>query len=106
VYRGDNTDTKFGAGKPRIGLARCVLAACLVLALFVVRVHAAEQRYDIDIPALNVDVALKALAGQTEAQLLFPYDVVKTLQANPVRVDTRCMRPWRYFSRTPDCPAA
>jgi iron complex outermembrane receptor protein len=56
----------------------------LVFALFVVRAHATEQRYEIDIPALKVDVALKTLARQTEAQLLFPYDVVKTLQANPV----------------------
>ena len=81
---GENTGTENRDEKLRIGLARCVLAACLVLAAFAAGAQAAAQRYEIDIPALRVDAALKALARQTEAQLLFPYDLVKTIQANPV----------------------
>jgi outer membrane receptor protein involved in Fe transport len=41
-------------------------------------------KYDIDIPQLTVDEALNQLAQQTGVQLLFPFDLVKTLDANPV----------------------
>ncbi|MEA2260365.1 MAG: iron complex outerrane recepter protein [Acidobacteriaceae bacterium] len=81
---GWDTDTGVGGGKRRIGLACCVLAVAAVLVLFAAGARAAEQRYEIDIPALPADAALKALARQTKTQLLFPYDLVKTLQANPV----------------------
>ena len=43
-----------------------------------------ERRYDIHIPALRADAALKSLARQAETQLLFSYDLAKTVQANPV----------------------
>jgi iron complex outermembrane receptor protein len=68
----------------RLGLARCMLIACLALVLSAGSVRAAEQRYDINIPALRADASLKALAQQTNAQLLFPYDLVKKIQASPV----------------------
>ena len=42
------------------------------------------KRYDINIPALKADAALKTLARQAETQLLFSYDYVKAIQANPV----------------------
>ena len=43
-----------------------------------------ETQYDIHIPALRADVALKSLARQTETPLLFSYDLAQKVQANPV----------------------
>ncbi len=42
------------------------------------------QLYDISIPRLNAAEAINRLAGQTGAILLFPYDLAKSRQANPV----------------------
>ncbi len=44
-----------------------------------------ELEYDLDIPQLSLDEALKSLARQVDVQLLFPFDLVKTLNANPVK---------------------
>ena len=42
------------------------------------------QLYDIDIPSLNAAEALNRLAEQTDAIMLFPYDLAETRQANAV----------------------
>ena len=44
-----------------------------------------ELEYDLDIPQLSLDEALKSLARQVDVQLLFPFDLVRTLNANPVK---------------------
>ena len=44
-----------------------------------------ELEYDLDIPKLSLDEALKSLARQVDVQLLFPFDLVRTLNANPVK---------------------
>ena len=66
----------------------CVLAVGLLLIFSSTLCFAAtpsdEQRYDIDIPALNAAQALNRLAEQTGAILLFPYDVADARQANAV----------------------
>lgn len=43
-----------------------------------------ERRYDIDVPSLRADAALKSLARQAETQLLFSYDVTSNVRTNPV----------------------
>jgi hypothetical protein len=63
---------------------RCVLTGCLVLCLCGAASNDDGLKYDIDIPQLTVDEALNQLAQQTGVQLLFPFDLVKTLDANPV----------------------
>lgn len=64
--------------------ARCVLTVCLALCLCGAAKTDDELEYDIDIPPLTVDAALNTLAQQTSIQLLFPFDLVKALDANPV----------------------
>ena len=46
---------------------------------------AGELEYDLDIPRLSLDEALKSLARQSDVQLLFPFDLVRSLNANPVK---------------------
>ncbi len=43
-----------------------------------------EQVYDIDIPPLNAAEALNRLAEQTDAVMLYPYDLAEAKQANSV----------------------
>lgn len=64
--------------------ARCALAICLVLSLCGAARNDNELTDDINIPQLTVDAALNTLAQQTGTQLLFPFDLVKTLKSNPV----------------------
>ena len=45
---------------------------------------AEQAEYDLHIPGSTMDVALNALAEKTGAQLLFPYDFVKTRQSQPL----------------------
>ena len=42
------------------------------------------QRYQIDIASQNVEQALRALANVTAKQLLFPYDLVESLESTAV----------------------
>ena len=44
----------------------------------------ATPRYQIDIPAQNVEQALRNLANVTNSQLLFPYELVEPLQSTAV----------------------
>jgi iron complex outermembrane receptor protein len=60
------------------------MAACWVFLSVAASGQEPERRYDINIPATRADVALKSLARQAETQLLFSYDLAKTVQANPV----------------------
>jgi iron complex outermembrane receptor protein len=69
----------------------CVLALALALGLALTRVAAAaelnaesSQIYDIEIPSQNAADALNRLAEQTGAVMLFPYDLAKSRDAQPV----------------------
>lgn len=73
-----------GDAKLGVALVRCVFAAWLVVSWSAADAHGLEKRYDINIPALKADAALKTLARQAETQLLFSYDYVKAIEANPV----------------------
>ena len=64
--------------------ARCVLTVWLVLCLCGTAKNDEERYYNIDIPQLTVDEALNMLAQQTDVQLLFPFDLVKTLDAESI----------------------
>ena len=64
--------------------AQCVLTVWLVLCLCGAAKNDEEQNYNIDIPQLTVDEALNMLAQQTDVQLLFPFDLVKTLDAKSI----------------------
>lgn len=71
------------------GLRGCLtLAYCLGMILFSAMGGAAEgadkQLHDINIPRLNAAEAINQLAEQSGSILLFPYDITKTRQANPV----------------------
>lgn len=63
---------------------RGVVVVCLVLCLCGAAKIDNELKYYIEIPQLSVDEALNTLAQQTGVRLLFPYDLVKGLDANPV----------------------
>jgi iron complex outermembrane receptor protein len=63
---------------------RCVLAVCFWLPHAVASEKDAETRYDLQIPRLRADVALRVLAQQTDRQLLFPYDLLKALETSPL----------------------
>jgi iron complex outermembrane recepter protein len=60
------------------------MAACWVFLSVTASAQEPARRYDINIPATRADAALKLLASQAETQLLFSYDLAKTVQANPV----------------------
>ena len=63
----------------------CVLMVSFALCFTGAAMSADELEYDLDIPQLSLDEALKALARQVDVQLLFPFDLVRTLNANPVK---------------------
>jgi len=73
-----------GGAPVAIFRARGVLAVCLALCLCGTAKSESEVAYDINIPQLTIDEALNNLAQQTSMQLLFPFDLVKTLDANSV----------------------
>ena len=51
-----------------------------------------SSTHHITIAKSSVEQALKTLAQQTGVQLLFPFDLVKTLQAEPLRGDYTVMQ--------------
>ena len=63
----------------------CVLMASFALCFTGAAMSADELEYDLDIPQLSLDDALKSLARQVDVQLLFPIDLVRTLNAHPVK---------------------
>ena len=65
-------------------MAGYVVLAWLLPLLSIASGREAEPRYDFEIPALKASVALELLARQSNAQLLFPYDVVESIQTQPV----------------------
>ena len=76
---------RFVGGMP----IRALRGACSLLAVICVLLspsvaNANEQSFDIEIPASNAADALNLLAQQTDAIMLFPYDLARTRQANPV----------------------
>ena len=79
------------AGKAplRVTSVVCMLAAWFLITVSSSMCMAAEppdekQLYDIDIPSLNAAEALNRFAEQTDAIMLFPYDLAKARQANAV----------------------
>ena len=63
----------------------CVLMVSFALCFTGAAMGADELEYELDIPQLSLDEALKSLARQVDVQLLFPFDLVRTLNANPVK---------------------
>ena len=61
----------------------CFLTVCLVL-FFISTVKAEQQVYDINLPSQTVARSLNGLSEQTGIPVLFPYDLAKNRQANPV----------------------
>ena len=61
-----------------------LLSVCLAL-LFIGPVKAEEQVYDINLPYQAVAKSLNSLSEQTGVPVLFPYDLARNRQANPVR---------------------
>ncbi|MDC1513865.1 TonB-dependent receptor [Porticoccaceae bacterium] len=80
-------------GKNRSLLNRLGCGSLLVSFLFFnsaalasdIKTDITQQRYQIDISHQDAEQALKALAKQTGIQLLFPYDLVKTLRTRPLQ---------------------
>ncbi len=68
----------------RFRFVRWLLAVCIWIPLFAANAQDSKPAYDLQIPQLTVDLALEQLAQQTGTQFLFSYDLVKTLEANPV----------------------
>src|SRR5918995_869291 len=64
--------------------ARFVLAASLTCLLCGGGWVDKDKTWDFDIPRQNVVSALVALTEKTGTQLLFPYEEVKSQQANPL----------------------
>ena len=75
-------------------MASHLLAVALVMCLS----STAQAKTDVSSPhhitiaKSSVEQALKTLAQQTGVQLLFPFDLVKTLQAEPLRGDYTVMQ--------------
>ena len=46
------------------------------------RLMAGEQTFLFDVPRTSADVAINAIAHQADAQVLFPFDTVKSIEAN------------------------
>ena len=61
-----------------------ILAIGLALIIAIPSAHAAEPRYDVDIPSMNVAGALNRLAEQTGEVMIFPYDLAVDRQSNAV----------------------
>jgi iron complex outermembrane recepter protein len=76
-------------GKRFRGAHGCrALGCCLAFVIYSSMCSATNQLdtqlYDIDIPKLNAADAINRLAEQSGAILLFPYDITRSRQANPV----------------------
>lgn len=71
-------------GKQILGTmaAHWLLTGCLVLCFGTAR--AEQQIYDINLPAQAVAKSLNTLSEQTGIPVLFPYDLARNRQANPV----------------------
>ena len=63
--------------------AHRLVTVCLALC-FIGAVKAEQQVYDINLPSQAVAESLNGLSEQTGIPVLFPYDLAKDRQANPV----------------------
>ena len=62
-----------------------MLFTSVVFACAVFPLTAGEQRFLFDIPKSSADVALNAIAQQADVQVLFPFDKVKSIEANDIQ---------------------
>lgn len=62
----------------------CVIAAFMIFSVSAVHAREKEPRYDLHISQAKLGDALNELARQMGMQLLFPFDLVQTQEANPV----------------------
>ena len=69
-----------GMSRLFVALFISVVFACAVSPL-----TAGEQTFLFDVPKSSADVALNAIAQQANVQVLFPFDKVKSIEANDLR---------------------
>jgi len=68
----------------RIKATQVIIIASLVLP-YPVFAGEIENRFNFDVPSLTVDSAINAVAQQSNAPAIFPYDKVRLLEAKPIK---------------------